>query len=257
MAEDESPRHLGRADEVAVEQIVEGGQGLGLAQLAYRGREVELEGLAGHGRRVQQCARWIGEGLELPRDGSGYGRGHSGGIRIRVERGRERLFVADAAELLEVERIAAPVPVDRGDGLAPLIPSSSRAASASLSCPSSSRCTRGSASAAARRCGGLPGAEAERKQDRRVGLAAQRARRSARVEAPSLQCRSSSTSTSGCSLGEQTEQPADRAVGAVALVGDRRPRAVRARAATAAPGPALSASSSSQASWPAKSCETT
>ena len=170
MTEDESPRHLGRPDEVSVEQIVEGGQGLGLAQLTYRGREVQLEGLTGHGRRVQQCARWIGEGLELPRDGSGYGRGHPGGIRIRVERGRERLVVADAAELLEVERIAAPVPVDRGDGLG-LHPVEQqgrfRFAQLSELEPVHPRVGQRRPQA----LGGLTGAEPESKQDRRVGLA--------------------------------------------------------------------------------------
>ena len=76
VAEDELARHLRRAHEVAVDQVVERGQPLGLRQLRHRGRQVRLERLARHRRAVQQRPRRERQRLELLGERRGHGARH-------------------------------------------------------------------------------------------------------------------------------------------------------------------------------------
>ena len=74
MAEHEAARDLGRPDQVGVEQIVQGAECLGRLHAGDCGHEIELERLAGHGRRIEQGARGVGERSELGGDGGRHRR---------------------------------------------------------------------------------------------------------------------------------------------------------------------------------------
>ena len=196
MTEDESPRHLGRPDKVAVEQIVEGGQRLGLAQLPYRGRQVQLEGLPGHGRGVQQRAGGTERDSSSPAMAPATAAGTpassvSGSSGPRAPRpcrcGRAARGRTDRRP--------------RGGRSRPRTWPPSRRAAGSLRLPSAVRARAG---APAGRPAPPPGAgRPVRGESRERAVPARWARDGSAaissIEAPSLHCRSSSTRTSGCS----------------------------------------------------------
>jgi hypothetical protein len=114
MAEGEAARDLRGADEIEREQVVEGVERLRFGELADRRRQVRLEGLAGHRCRVEQGARGGRQRLQLAGDGARHGRRHADRLAVVAARQRARQVarLAGAAELLEVEGVAAAVAVD-------------------------------------------------------------------------------------------------------------------------------------------------
>ena len=200
VAEDEAARHLGGPDQIEVEQVVERRRAPPPPPARRSRRRGRARTARPPRRRASRNARGRSrQRLELAGDRARHRRRHAGARRPPPSRAARRASRrARAAELLEVERVAAAVAVDRGD--APRRPrsSSSRPRRASLSWPSSSRRTRGPVSAAASRSAACPG----RKPSASSTGASGSRRSSAAIsssEAPSLQWRSSSTSTSGCS----------------------------------------------------------
>ncbi len=116
MPEGEAPRHLGRPHEVHGQQVVEGIQPLRIRELGHGGREIRLEGLARHRRAVEQPARRRRQRLQLLEQRGRHGRGHPGlAVAVR-DRGGDRLaLLVRPRELLEVERVPAPVAVHVGE----------------------------------------------------------------------------------------------------------------------------------------------
>ena len=116
MAEDEAPRHRRRAHQVQRQEPVERGEALRRRQLRDRRRQVGLERLAGDGGGVQQRVLGRRKGSELLGQRRRHGGRHPGrttGFRIAVERRAQPPLPARSRELLEVERVAAAVAVDR------------------------------------------------------------------------------------------------------------------------------------------------
>jgi hypothetical protein len=222
VAEDEAPRHARRPDEVEREQVVERGEPVGLRELADHRRQSGLERLAGDGGRVEQRARVGRQRRELLRD---RGR-HRRGERAVVRAVRRRGGAAAARELLEVERVAAAVAVDRRDvGGADAVEQRGRLLLGQrledeLVDPRVRE--RGQ-----QPCVGLRGTRGEREQDRRVGAAAHERRDELdrRAVAPMQVVEDEHERLR---VREQGQQRLDRVVGAIALVGDRR--GARARA---------------------------
>ena len=116
VAEAETTRNVGMAHEVAAQQLVERRERGRLRDCRRRGYQLGLERVARDGRALQYEARAVREQAEL------LGQcGDDGGRNpARVERDREdrgcgaRCSILRARELLEVERIAAAVLVERG-----------------------------------------------------------------------------------------------------------------------------------------------
>ena len=169
VAEREPARRLGGADERAEQQLVERVQRAGLAQPGDRGGEPELERVAGHRRRVEQRAA-----RRARRSASSA-----------ATRGRHRarhLVALQARELLEVERVAARLRVQRA-GRPARPPGPLSGASFSEGTARARAGTRFSRAASASRTGAAGG--------RRTSAA------SAPTDAGSAQWRSSRQSTSG------------------------------------------------------------
>ena len=109
VAEDEPPRHLGRADELEREQLVERREAVALVALGDRRDQLGLERLARHRGRLQESPRAVGELLEL----LGERRGHRARnvLLHPCDGGMRRGGAAAARKLLEVEGITAGLPV--------------------------------------------------------------------------------------------------------------------------------------------------
>ena len=114
VAERKAARHLGRAHEVGVQQVVERVERLLGRDVPHRRRHVGLERLTGHGRRLEQAARAVGQRGQLLGDRARHRGGHAVVAAGVVARGAQHAPVGGAAELLEVERVAAAVAVDGG-----------------------------------------------------------------------------------------------------------------------------------------------
>ena len=191
VAEGEAARRAARPHERAREQLVERVERRGLGQLGHRCRQARLERVAGDRRRVEQAPRRGSEAGELRGERSRDSRGH-GVVVGDADAGR----AAAARELLEVERVAAAVGVER---LAPS-PTSS-AASARVSGPSASRVHAALGQRGAERGRDRRRAAGPRGRPARAGPAppagGARARRARRSDAGSAQWTSSRHSTSG------------------------------------------------------------
>ena len=203
MTEAEPARHLVGAQQVAGDELVEGGERVRLGHRRRRDREVELERVAGHGRRAGEVPHGRGEVRELGGDRGGHGAGHAGRRerrhRIVVVVGVRAAVGAAARELQQVERVAAAAPVqalalgrarvDQGRGVV-----GGQGAEPDLGDPAiDPRRSRSRATSAG-------SARAVRKPTA-ISTAASGGRRStcliSSTDAPSLQCRSSSVSTNG------------------------------------------------------------
>ena len=106
MPEAQPPRHVGRPDQVAVEQHVERVQRRVAGLLGDDDREVELERLPDQRARLEQPARGRRQAVELDRERRDHRGRHREVVRSRPA-ARPGLGVAGARELLQVERVAA------------------------------------------------------------------------------------------------------------------------------------------------------
>ncbi len=233
VAEDEAPRHAasgarGRVASSASSAV----SAVGVRQLGDRRREVGLERLAGDRRRLEQRPRRR-PSSDASSSASDAATARRNDARVdlaprRCRRGRR----PRARELLEVERVAAAVAVDRRDRRRGRGRRAARPPRASLSCSSSKRRHRRHRERGRQPRRRLPRAEREREQDRGVRPAPQqRAEQLDRRPVAPVQVVEHEHERPV--RGEQLEQRADRAVHAVALVGEavaRRPlRRRRAR----------------------------
>ena len=194
VAEDEAARHLGRADEVEPEQVVERRQPRRRASsrpiAAARSGSNGSPAIAAASRNARDVAA---RATPAPPPAT---RPPPAARRCRAPRRSRRRArrPARAPELLEVERVAAAVPVDGGHGRAVAAEQPRRVGLVQRPEPDPPHLRR-------RECGGepvggAPGAEGEREQQRQA--APRRITEAiSSTEAPSHQCRSSSTSTSG------------------------------------------------------------
>ena len=224
VAEDELARHVGRAHEVEDQQVVEGREPGLLAQPGDRRRKTGLERLARHRRPVQQRARLGRQRLELTGDRARNRRGHPGLAGAVAEHRGQVGALAGPAELLEVERVAAAVAVDRRDvaGVHSLQqPAGLRLAEVAELEPVNPL----TGQRRAQTLGGLAGAHAEGKQDRRSRLpAGQRGDQLERRAVAPVQVVQHQHERP--LVGYQAQEATDRAMGPVALVRDGRRGAV-------------------------------
>ena len=230
--EDELARHRCRANEVAGDQLIEGAEALRVRELGDRCREIGLERLAGDSRAPEQCLLLRRQRSDLlrqrGRDGSGYGNACDIGVDAGgVDRGRQSPFLARAPELLEVERVAAAVAIDRR-GLARL-----EIAEQQVRLRFGERLEHDPLRGGHRECGRQRrrsgrGAKADCEQHGCIRLAAQQGgeQLERRLVAP---VQVVEDDDERLLAREQLEQPADGPVGAVALVGDGSTLAVAAR----------------------------
>ena len=109
MAEAEPARHVARPHEVALDQLVERVEAVGLRDRRGGDREVELERLARDGGRLGEVARRVGQPLQLAGDRRRDGGRHALGVALG-EDGRRVPGLA-ARELEEEERVAAALAV--------------------------------------------------------------------------------------------------------------------------------------------------
>ena len=202
--EAEAARHVGRAHEVAAQQLVERVIAAGSAH-AGRGRsELGLERVARDRGAPQHAAGAVGQQRRAPRPGRR--RPPAGPRRPPARRRRAprpgRSRDPRARELLEVERVAARLLVERVgrafvDVGAEQLVGPRRAERAELEPRRAARRDRARSRAAARRLRRLPRAHAIAISTGARRRAAQERRRAARPTPESAQCRSSRISTSG------------------------------------------------------------
>ena len=76
MPEAEPPRHVGGADDVQPEQLVERVERRRLGRARSRRGELGIERIAGHGRALEQAPRPVGQQRELLGQRRGHGRRH-------------------------------------------------------------------------------------------------------------------------------------------------------------------------------------
>ena len=262
MAEDEAPRHLGRAHEVQREQVVERGEALGRAQLARSpspgpartARRPRPPRRAAHARpataaRAPRPARPPRRRAPAPSSSRPWPPcgGAAGGLprrwRARAARGRTGCRRRGRRSR---------------SGVGASTPSSSSVAWASLSCGELDPLHRRRGEGGPQPLGGLAGAEREGEQHRRVGAAPQQCRDQLdrRAVAP---VQVVEHQHEGLGLGQPLQQAPHGAVGPVALVGERgvgrpaRPRAAR----EGRPASSSSRAASQPLRRPAGSCAAT
>ena len=221
VAEDEAPRHRGRAHEIERQEPVERREPLGRGQLRDHGCETGLERLAGDGGGVQQRALLPRQGCELLGERRRDGGRHPVPRSVAVRHPVAPRVPAVARELLEVERVASAVTVDGRDRarleIAQQLPRLRLAELAERHAPDRGHRERG------RQPGGrLARPEGEREEDRRPRAAPQQ--RPDQLDrcgvAPVQVVQHEHQGTVG---GQQREQRADRPMAAVALVGHGLP----------------------------------
>ena len=231
MPETEAPGHVGRAQEIEPQQLVDRRHTVRLGK-SGRGRgQLGLEGVAGHSRSFQHEAFRAGQQRELFCQRRGDDRRHADRReRTLVVHGRAPgLAVGRPRELLEVEGIAATLQVERvrvgrGDRIAQELTRLLRAERAAARCRVSRSARQARSSAPDRRSGTWRGRMASARSTGAAG-GRRRSAPSSSIEAASAQCKSSSTSTSGCARRKLLEQRAHGAVAAITLVLERHPAA--------------------------------
>jgi hypothetical protein len=116
VTEREAQRDVGGAHDARIEQFVESGERIGLRTLRDGGDDARLERLSRDGGGLQHGAGAVAERLDLLLERGGDGGGHlAGGQSGRQRRRRGRGWAADdrAVQLLEVERVAPRVAIQR------------------------------------------------------------------------------------------------------------------------------------------------
>ena len=111
VAECELARRGGGPHQRAGEQLIQRVQARFLGKLRDLGGQPELEWIAGHGGRVEQAARLGREGRQLALE---RGRHHARDLPVPGGARADARARSGARELLEEERIAAALRVDRG-----------------------------------------------------------------------------------------------------------------------------------------------
>ena len=246
-----------RADQVEIQQVVERVQALRLATaLRSRRRDPARTARRRRPRRRGTRATAAESDSSSPAIAPLTAAGRPPSThRLPVESGGQ-LVGGRPPELLQIERVAAAVAIDRRHRLAHRPGPAAAPPPASLSCCSSSLLTGGVATAADEALVRLAGPEAERQQDRRIRLAADQ-RRDQLDRGAVAPVQVVEHQHERLPVGDQPEQAPDGAVGPVALVGDRRRLAVgRAQGGQdltelGSPGP------QSHASWSVSPCATT
>ena len=201
------------------------------------GGQLGLERVARHGGALQQRPRRLRQQPELLRERRGHGRRHADRLQRRAARASARPAPRGAGELLQVERVAAALLVEasaraRVDVLAEQLGGLVALEPAQLDRRERRRPGRARSSARGQPVGELPRPRAHARAAPRRRAAGAAARRAARPTPGPPSARRRAASTSGLRRRHPLEQLAHRAVGAVALVLERR-RGRRRRRPTA------------------------
>ena len=227
--EDELARHRRGAHEVELEQRVQQPEHVRRGQLGDRARQIRLEGLSRDRGSAEQRALVRRQRRELVRERRRHrGRdGHACDVDTRVGCSWDGAVLAGALELLEVEGISAGLADHdlRRTGI-DLAEELGRLCVVELREPDPADGRNRERGREARRC--PAGAESDREQHRSLGCALQQPgeQLDRRLVAPVEIVQHDHERPLVC---EELEQPAHRAVGSVALVGNRCRGAVAAR----------------------------
>ena len=255
--EDELARHRRGAHEVELEQRVEQAEHVRRGQLGDRARQIRLERLARDrgGAEQRELVRRQRRELVGERRRHGGRDGHACDVDARLVRSWDGAVLARALELLEVERVPAAV-ADHGlcrTGI-DLAEQLGRLCLVELREPDPADGRNRERGREARRC--PAGAERDREQHRSLGCALQQPgeQLDRRLVAPVEIVQHDHERPL---VREELEQAAHRAVGAVALVGNRCRGAVAARSDGWDHRESSSTSSALQPSPRSSSCEAT